>query len=183
MNPAAELIYVLSHHFTAQEQRRHQCLTTLQRSFLSLGCGCTYSVNLLKCLGDHMASAQHLCSGDCVQQMRRVNDTMSLEEKLLFRCGFTMQSPIFNYTPWDKRTSVFLCSAARLKKKKKIQGWTDRARWGELWCISVSRLHFIFSSRCALVQWQLSDSRPIVWWCTVLEEFVMPQPNAALCVL
>lgn len=121
MNPAAELIYVLSHHFTAQEQRRHQCLTTLQRSFLSLGCGCTYSVNLLKCLGDHMASAQHLCSGDCVQQMRRVNDTMSLEEKLLFRCGFTMQSPIFNYTPWDKRTSVFLCSAARLKKKFKVE--------------------------------------------------------------
>lgn len=49
-------------------------------------------MNLLKamCLNVHIASAQHACNGDCVQQMRRVNNAMSLEKNYYFNEGLVV---------------------------------------------------------------------------------------------
>lgn len=55
------------------------------KSLISIwGCVCTDSVNLLNV---RTASAQHLCNGDCVQQMRRVNNAMPLEKNYYFSEG------------------------------------------------------------------------------------------------
>lgn len=86
-----------------------------------------------------------------------------------------MLSLVFNYTPWDKRTSVCSCAAARLEEI--LQGWTDKARWGEVWFSLASRPRFTFCSRCAVAVKGLVADRAVMY-CT---GGVLKAPDACCC--